>query len=88
MTQLICRNRVADYARWRAVFDSHAEAHQETGLRLTSMWRDIEDPNNIFFLFDVLDTDKAREFVSSPGAAQAGEVSGVIDGELHFVESV
>jgi hypothetical protein len=52
------------------------------------MWRDIEDPNNIFFLFDVLDTDKAREFVSSPGAAQAGEVSGVIDGELHFVESV
>lgn len=88
MTQMICHNRVEDYDRWRAVFDSHAEAHQETGIRLTSMWRDIEDPNNIFFLFNVVDMNKAREFVTSPEAAEAGEVSGVIDGELHFVESV
>ena len=88
MTQMICRNRVEDYSRWRAVFDSHSAAHKESGLRLAAMWRDIEDINNVFFLLEVEDIEKAKAFVSSPESAEAGEDSGVIDGELHFVEGV
>ena len=88
MTYMLCRNRVGDYAKWKAVFDSHTEAHQAAGLQLVEMWRGVEDPNNVFFLFKVGDVDRARDFVSDPEAAEAGEVSGVIDGEIHFVESV
>jgi hypothetical protein len=85
-TSLLCRNRVADFSRWKAMFASHEAAHWGAGLRLVHLWRGIEDPNNVFFLFEVADIDRAREFIGNPEAAQAGEVSGVIDGEYHFIE--
>lgn len=85
-TYLLCRNRVADFAQWKAVFSSHAQAHQDAGLQLAGIWRSIEEPNNVFFMFEVADIEEAREFISDPEAAKAGEVSGVLDGEFHFIE--
>ena len=86
MTYMLCRNRVADYSRWKNVFASRAAAHRDAGLRLIHLWRTVEDPNNVFFLFEVASMEKAREFISHPEAAKAGEASGVLDGEYHFVE--
>jgi hypothetical protein len=88
MTYMLCRNRVADYARWKAVFASHAETHREAGLRLAHIWRGAEEPDNVFFLFEVASLEKAREFIGDPEAARAGAASGVVDGEYHFVEDV
>jgi len=86
MTYLICRNRVADFARWKAVFASHEAAHKEAGLRLVGIRREVGEPNNVFFSFEVTSPDKARNFISDPEAAKAAGTSGVIDGEYHFVE--
>ena len=86
MTYLLCRNRVADFSRWKAVFASHAQAHQRAGLRLVNLWRSVAEPNNVFFVFEVASVEKATEFISNPEAAKAGEASGVLDGEYHFVE--
>jgi len=83
---MLCRNRVADFARWQAVFASHEAAHRNAGLRLVNLWRSVEEPNNIFFLFEVASLDKAREFIGDPEGAAAGQASGAIDGEYHFVE--
>ena len=87
MIVMLCRNRVADFEKWKSVFDSQAQAGREAGLRLMSLWRDVEEPNNVFFLFEVTDTDKARAFITSPAAAESGKKSGVLDGECHFLES-
>jgi hypothetical protein len=87
MIYLLCRNRVADFSRWKAVFASHRAAHQAAGLRLIQIWRKVEEPNNIFSLFEVAKIEKARNFIGNPEAAQAAEASGVIDGEYHFVEN-
>jgi hypothetical protein len=86
MTYMLCRNRVADYSRWRTVFASHAAAHREAGLRLITVWRSIEEPNNVFFLFEVSNMERAREFISNPEAAKSAQSSGVLDGEYHFAE--
>ncbi len=86
MTYMLCRNRVADFLRWKGVFASHEAAHVEAGLRVVSIWRTVGEPNNVFFLFEVASIEKAREFISNPKAAKAGADSGVIDGEYHFVE--
>jgi hypothetical protein len=85
MPYMLCRNRVADFARWRAVFASHQAAHRNAGLRLVNLWRSLEEPSNVFFLFEVASLEKAREFISNPEAAKAGAASGVLDGEYHFV---
>ena len=86
MIYMLCRNRVADFSRWKAVFSSHAEAHRHAGLRLLNLWRSVAEPNNVFFLFEVASVEKAQEFISNPEAAKAGEASGVLEGEYHFVE--
>jgi hypothetical protein len=86
MRYLLCRNRVADFARWRTIFASHQTAHRNAGLRLLKLWRSLEEPNNVFFLFEVDSVEKAREFIGNPEAAKAGEASGVLDGEYHFME--
>jgi hypothetical protein len=85
MIYMLCRNRVADFSSWKAVFASHQAAHRDAGLRLVQIWRAVEDPNNIFFLFEVASMEKAQAFIGNPEAAKAGEAAGVIDGEYHFV---
>ena len=61
--QMLCRNRVADFETWKAVFDSHAGAHRTAGLKLVRFWRSVEDPNEVFFLFDVESLEKAQQFI-------------------------
>jgi hypothetical protein len=86
VTYLLCRNRVADFARWKAMFASHEAAHRKAGLRLVTIWRSMAGTNDVFFLFEVARIDKAREFISHPESAGAAEASGVIEGEYHFVD--
>jgi len=85
MIQLLCRNRVADFDQWWSVFQSHAGAHRASGLFLVSLWRDAADPDNVFFLFDVEDQERAKAFLGDSGAAEARKESGVLEGEFHFV---
>jgi len=87
MMIMLCRNRVSDFSKWKDVFASHAQAHRDAGLHLKNIWRGLEQPNNVFFLFEVTDPEKARAFISNPAAAEAGKTSGVLDGEYHFLES-
>ena len=87
MIVMLCRNRVADFPKWKAVFDSHAQAHRTAGLRLRDLWRDIAEPNNVFFVFEVTSLDRAQAFISDPASAEAGRTSGVLDGEYHFLET-
>jgi hypothetical protein len=86
MLAMLVRNRVEDYSRWKSVFDSQDPAAREAGLHLTDLWRDVEDPNNVFFLFRISDLDKARVFVADPKSAEVGKAAGVVDGEIHILE--
>src|SRR5262245_39237656 len=47
MIRMICRNKLADFTKWKSVFDSHAGAHRKAGLSLESLWRGIENPNEV-----------------------------------------
>ena len=85
MPSMLCRNRVADFSHWKAVLDSHAEAHRAYGLRLTRLWREAGDENNVFFLFQLESIERAKAFINAPEAAEAGRHSGVIDGDYHFI---
>jgi hypothetical protein len=86
MVYMICRNRVANFPKWKQVIDTHAGAHREAGLSLLHLWRDLEDSSNVFFVFEVASIQKARAFISAPEAAEAAKTSGVLEGEYHFVE--
>ena len=66
MQCMLCRNRVRDYEVWKRIFDSHASAHRATGMNLVRLWRVVDEPNNIFFLFEISDIERAKPYVSMP----------------------
>ena len=86
MLTMMVSNRVEDYDKWKAIFDAQGPLGQESGLVVTNLWRDIEDPNNIFFTLSVSDLDKAKRFLADPNSEDVGKQSGVIEGEAYFVE--
>lgn len=83
--QLMCRNRVRDFATWQTVFESHADAHRAAGLHLQGVWVNADDPGEVFFIFDVDDRSDALAFMETPDAAAGAEQAGVIDGDYWFV---
>lgn len=88
MNYMLCRNRVTDFAKWKRVFDSHAEAHRAAGLTLVHFWRTVDEPNNVVFLFEVKTIEKAKAFINAPGAAEAGQAAGVVDADYQFLENL
>jgi len=86
MPILLCRNRIADFDRWKAAFDANAPAHRKAGLRLRGLWRDVKERDVVFFLFEVERAEEARAFFEDPEAASAAEAAGVLDGECHLLE--
>ena len=90
MPYMLVRNRVKDFDKWIHVFKTHPHSisHPDYGLHLINMWRDVSDPNNVFFMFEVESIERANVFLQEGGGTDAGELAGVIDGELHYIESV
>lgn len=82
--KMLARQRVSDFLTWKAVFDSHAQAQKDAGLRLEAIWRNLDSPNEVFALFEVVDETLARAFVTSPTVPEARQQSGVI-GETEIV---
>lgn len=88
MTYMLVRNRVEDYATWKRVFDEQADAARAAGLHLLHVWRAADNPNEVFFIFEVDDVAKAEAFVSTPESRQVGQRAGVLDGDIRYLESV
>ena len=85
MTRMICWNEVKDFEAWKAAFDADAQTHRAAGLTLEGLWRDIDDPDEVIFIFQVSDLEKARAFVTAPAVLEKAHRSGVTDGSIWFV---
>ncbi len=85
MMQLLVRNRVADLAPWTRVFAANLEPPRVAGLTLGRLWRAIDEPNEVFFLFEVEDRGRAEAFMQAPESKATGVEAGVLEGEAHFV---
>ncbi len=86
--QLLVRNKVKDYSKWYEYFQEDSVAAAEHGITLATLWQAADDPNNVFFLLDVEDVDRANAFMARPESREIGIRSGVIDGEVHYLEAV
>jgi len=87
MLYMLVRNKVADYEKWKQIFDSQAEANRAEGLTPAHFWRDAEDRNTVWFVLKVADIERAKQYINAPDAAEIGRAAGVIDGEVHFIEN-
>lgn len=44
LTYMLVRHKVADFTKWKLVFDSHTAAQRESGLKIEHILRNIDDP--------------------------------------------
>lgn len=86
--QLLVRNKVKDFAKWYTYFEADSDAAAEYGVTLATLWQSTDDPNNVFFLLNIENVDRANAFMARPESQEIGIKSGVIDGEVHYLEAV
>lgn len=84
---LLVRNRVKDAERWKRVFDAQTASGAAAGLRVVQMWRSVDAPDQVFFLLEVEDRERAEAYMASPESAAVGTEAGALDGEVHFLEA-
>ena len=70
MTVMLCRSRASELSHWESVFDAEVERHRVAGLSLHDLWRDGDDPDQVFFVFEVANLERARAFIGDPANAE------------------
>ena len=77
MTTLFVRHQVADYAKWRAVYDSFAKTQKALGVQDQAVYQAVEDPNDITVRHEFATIEAAQAFRGSPELRSAMHDAGV-----------
>ena len=87
MPYLLVRHKVRDFAKWKTVFDSHADAQRRCGLTVRHVLRNADDHPEVFLFFDAETIAGAKDFVFAPQVPAAQQDSGVLDKpDIWFLE--
>jgi hypothetical protein len=78
MTHVLVRHNVADFAKWKPVYDAHLAARQKAGLREKNLLRGVDNPNEVVLLFEAEDLKRAQTFVESSDLREAMQRAGVV----------
>jgi hypothetical protein len=77
MAYVIIRHKVADFGKWKPVYDIHQPARQAAGLKDVHLWRNEDDPNEVIAVFESSDLSKARDFAGSSDLKEKMKDAGV-----------
>ena len=78
MTHLLVRHNVADFAKWKPLYDAHLTARQKAGLLEKNLLRSVDNPNEVVLLFEVEDLKRAQAFTESSDLRDAMQKAGVV----------
>ncbi|HEY3293804.1 MAG TPA: antibiotic biosynthesis monooxygenase [bacterium] len=78
MVKALVNHKVADYNTWLPHFEKHAEKRVPAGCLKAEVFRNSDDPNNVFILFDWKDADSFKKFGESPDLAETMKAAGVM----------
>lgn len=87
MAIVLARLKVADYDKWRTVYDEHASMRQSSGCTGTHVFRNASDPNEVTLNLQWDTIENAQKFFTSDELRQAMQRAGVIgQPDVWFVE--
>ena len=75
---LVIHTMVADYAKWRPVYDAHQPARDAAGLTQCMVRSTTDNPNDVFVACQMTDVAKAKAFTASKSLADAMRKAGVV----------
>lgn len=87
MVHIFVRHKVADYSRWKQTFDDHLQMRKQAGETYAHLFQSIEDPRELYLLFEWDSLKNARAFMASEELRTAMQTGGVLGTpEVTFVE--
>ena len=89
MVTVLIRHTVADYDKWKAVYDELKPTVKSMGVKNQRLLKNSENPRELVVLSEVDDAGKAHEFAHSDTLKKAMQRAGV-SGEptMFFLEEV
>lgn len=75
---LLVMHKVANYAKWKPLYDSHDTARLAAGLHNYVIGRGVQDSNMVLVALKADDATKAMAFSKDPGLKQAMQKGGVL----------
>jgi hypothetical protein len=76
---VLARHKVADFDRWKAVYDCDAEVRRQAGLNEVFVLRNSSDPREVYVLASVDDLAKAHAYSDAPDLVRKMTDAGVTD---------
>jgi quinol monooxygenase YgiN len=62
---VLIRHKVANYKKWKAVFDAHGPSRREQGCERVHVFRRADNPKELVIMLSWGDLGRAREYVVS-----------------------
>jgi hypothetical protein len=88
MAYVIVNHTVADYARWKTLFDADGANRQAGGSRGGQLFRSADDPNEVVMLFE-WDLEQARQFSQREELQAKMQEAGVLNPpDFYFLEEI
>jgi heme-degrading monooxygenase HmoA len=89
MQYTLVRHKVADYAKWKPLFDEHGAARKANGCSGHKLFRNTDDPNELLILLEIDDSEKVRQFAQSEDLREAMQRSGVADQpDMYYLDEI
>ena len=87
MAYILVHHKIEDYNKWKPVFDNDAGNRAEHGSTGGKIFRNADNPNDIFTLLEISSIEKGKEFAQSDSLKEAMQKAGVISmPEVYFLE--
>jgi hypothetical protein len=89
LSYLIVKHAVADYARWKTIFDANSANRQAAGSKGGQVLRSADDPNEVVILLEWDVLENARQFSQREEVRATMEEAGVLGSpEFYLLEEI
>ena len=88
MSYVIVIHKIADYARWKPIFDADGANRQAGGSKGGQLFRSGDDPNEVVMLFE-WDLEQARQYSQREEVRAKMREAGVLGSpDVYFLEEI
>jgi quinol monooxygenase YgiN len=77
MVKMYVRHTVADFARWKVVYDEHDAMRKKFGCKKSEVFTNAHNPNDVLSVHQWDDKEQASKFMQSPDLKEAMVNAGV-----------
>jgi heme-degrading monooxygenase HmoA len=89
MAGMLVRHKLADFDKWYPVYAAHAETRKASGSKGAHLYRNSENPNEAFLLFEWDSVENAKAFASSEELQTTMHNAGVLEKpDVYFLDDV